>query len=93
MRIITTLLILLATQLQMVAQPAAVKNAAKSVFTLTAFNKDGDITGSSHGIFVDNDGTAISDWSVFDGAHHAVVIDANGKKDGCRLYLRCQRNL
>lgn len=80
MRIITTLLILLATQLQMVAQPAAVKNAAKSVFTLTAFNKDGDITGSSHGVFINNDGTAISDWSVFDGAHHAVVIDANGKK-------------
>lgn len=71
---------LLAIQLQMVAQPAAVKNAAKSVFTLTAFNKDGDITGSSHGVFIDNEGTAISDWSVFDGAHHAVVIDANGKK-------------
>lgn len=71
---------LLATQLQMVAQPAAVKNAAKSVFTITAFNKNGDITGSSHGVFVDNEGTAISDWSVLDGADHAVVIDANGKK-------------
>ncbi|MBR5083252.1 MAG: serine protease [Prevotella sp.] len=80
MRIIATFLLLLATQLQMVAQPAAVKNAAKSVFTLTAFNKDGDITGSSHGVFIDNEGTAISDWMVFDGADHAIVIDANGKK-------------
>ena len=80
MRIITTLLLLAATQLQVLAQPAAVKNAAKSIFTLTAFNKDGDITGSSHGVFIDNEGTAICDWTVFDGSHHAVVIDASGKK-------------
>ncbi len=80
MRLYITLMILVATQLHISAQPAAVKNAAKSVFSLTAFNKNGDITGSSHGVFIDNDGTAISDWAVFDGADHAIVIDAAGKK-------------
>jgi len=74
------LMLLCMATLGAMAQPAAVKNIAKSVFTLTAFNKEGDITASSHGVFIDNNGTAISDWSAFDGADHAVVIDANGKK-------------
>ncbi len=61
------------------AQPSAVKNAAKSVFTLTTFKADGSLLASSHGIFVDANGTAISDWKSFDGASRAVVVDAAGK--------------
>lgn len=62
------------------AQPAPVKNVAKSVFTLTTFKQDGTLLASSHGVFIDADGTAVSDWSPFVGADKAVVIDANGKK-------------
>ncbi|MBO4659753.1 MAG: tetratricopeptide repeat protein [Prevotella sp.] len=62
------------------AQPSAVKNVAKSVFTLTTFKADGSILSSSHGVFLDNNGTAMSDWSSFDGAATAVVVDANGKR-------------
>ena len=60
------------------AQPSAVKNVAKSVFTLTTFKADGSILASSHGVFIDNNGTAMSDWASFDGAATAVVVDANG---------------
>ena len=62
------------------AQPAAVKTAGKSVFTLTTFKADGSIQGTSRGVFIDNDGTAVSAWTPFAGADHAVVVDASGKR-------------
>ncbi len=78
----TALLAFLATGISIVApaQPAAVKNAAKAVFTLTSFKPDGTLLASSHGVFVDTEGTAISDWSSLDGASKAVVVDASGKR-------------
>ncbi len=68
------------TALHTTAQPTPVKNAYKAVFTLTTFKADGSLLASSHGVFIDNNGTAISDWSSFDGAVSAAVIDANGKR-------------
>ncbi len=62
------------------AQPAAVQNAAKAVFTLTTFNKDGSIHATSRGVFVGTDGEAISTWKPFHGAASAVVVDAKGNK-------------
>lgn len=62
------------------AQPESVKQAAQAVFTLTTFQEDGTILSSSHGVFVGENGEAISPWSPFIGAHKAVVIDTNGKK-------------
>lgn len=59
------------------AQPAAVKKAAQSVFTLTTFNKSGDIVGSTKGVFVGN-GEAVAMWHPFVGADSAVVIDNKG---------------
>ena len=57
------------------AQPAAVKNVAKSVFTLTTFRADGSLLASSHGVFVSETGEAVSDLKPFLGAARAVVID------------------
>ena len=62
------------------AQPAVVKNAAKSVFSLTTFSADGSLLGSGHGVFVGTDGEAVSALKPFDGAARAVVIDAQGNK-------------
>lgn len=70
----------MAAAIHLHAQPAPVKNAAKAVFSLTTFRADGSILESSHGVFIDNNGTAIADWASFVGADHAVVIDATGKK-------------
>lgn len=63
----------------MLAQSTQVQKGAKSVFTLTTFNKDGSIHASSHGVFVGKDSEAISTWAPFVGADHAIVVDANGK--------------
>lgn len=71
----------------MFAQSSAVQKAAKSVFTLTTFNKDGSIHASSHGVFVGADGDAVSAWTPFVGANSAVVVDANGKKMNVKVML------
>ena len=44
----------------LLAQPGSVQKVAKSVFSLTTFNKDGGIIASTQGVFIDNKGTAIS---------------------------------
>lgn len=61
------------------AQPGAVQKSAKSVFTLTTFNKDGNIISSTQGVFIDNKGTAISTFKPFIGAVKASIVDASGK--------------
>ena len=66
--------------LHALAQPAAVKNVAKSVFTLTTFKADGSLLASSHGVFVGSEGEAVSDLKPFLGAAKAVVVDAKGNK-------------
>ena len=80
MKRIFTILCILMSLAQVYGQPSGVKNASKSVFTLTTFKADGSILSSSHGVFLDNNGTAMSDWSSFEGASTAVVVDASGKR-------------
>jgi tetratricopeptide (TPR) repeat protein len=65
---------------RLAAQPSAVKNVGKSVFTLTTFRADGSLLGSSHGVFVSETGEAVSDLKPFIGAARAVVIDQKGKQ-------------
>lgn len=61
------------------AQPGPVQKLAKSVFTLTTFNKNGDIIASTQGVFIDNKGTAISTFKPFVGATKASIVDASGR--------------
>lgn len=63
----------------LMAQPSAVVKAAKSVFTLTTFNKDGGIISSTQGVFIDSKGTCIATFKPFIGAVKATVVDATGK--------------
>ncbi len=79
MRKIATFILTMTATVCLVAQPTPVKNVAKAVFTLTTFKADGSLLASSHGVFIDANGTGISDWAPFDGASRAVVMDATGK--------------
>jgi len=63
-----------------VAQPAWVKKATKSVFTLKTFAADGSLIASSNGFFTGSNGEAVSNFAPFKGASRAVVIDAQGKE-------------
>lgn len=62
------------------AQPSQVKKAAKNMFKLTTFAKDGTILHNGYGVFVGEDGTCLSNWSPFVGAYTANVIDVAGRK-------------
>lgn len=62
------------------AQTSAVKNAAKSVFKLTTYNADGSVIATSNGVFVGNNGEAISDLKPFIGAAKATVTDTKGRE-------------
>ena len=75
------LLILLGVMpLVAMAQPSWVKKATKSVFTLKTFAEDGSLIGSSNGFFTSDKGDAVSNYTPFNGASRAVVIDASGKE-------------
>ena len=50
------------------AQPAAVKKAANTTFTLTTFDAKGSILSTSNGVFVSNNGICVSAWKPFVGA-------------------------
>ena len=73
------LLELMLSVISVSAQPGAVQKVAKSVFTLTTFNKEGGIIASTQGVFIDNKGTAISTFKPFVGAAKATVVDASGR--------------
>ncbi len=59
---------------------AQIESASTSVFSLTTFKKDGTLLASTHGVFLGNNGEAVSSWKPFVGADSAVVIDAKGNQ-------------
>lgn len=59
-------------------QSKQVKKAAASIFRLTTFKTDGTLLASTNGVFINDNGEAISAFYPFVGADSAVVIDTNG---------------
>lgn len=62
------------------AQSVNMTKVASRIFTLTTFNVDGSIHGSTHGVFTGTQGEAIAPWHVFEGAVRATVIDNKGQQ-------------
>ena len=79
-RILLILFTLHCSLFTLFAQPAWVKKATKSVFTLKTFADDGSLIASSNGFFTGADGEAVSNFTPFKGAVRAVIIDAQGKE-------------
>ncbi len=79
-RKISSLFIALICAMCVWAQPAPVKKAAASVFSLTTFDKDGAIIGTTHGVFTGHNGEAMAMWHPFIGAVRAVAVDAKGNQ-------------
>ena len=61
------------------AQPSKVKNAYKAIFTLNTYNAKNELIGTSHGVFIKDNGEAISDLKPFLGASKATITDSKGK--------------
>lgn len=85
----TLLIITCALLAQMVSAqtPKWAANAKKAVFSIVTYDKDNNIKATGNGFYIDNQGTALSDYSLFEGASRAVIINANGKQQPVEVIL------
>lgn len=60
--------------------PKWANKAKKAVFSIITYNKDNQILNTGNGFYIDEQGTAVSDYSLFKGADHAVIVTADGKE-------------
>ena len=77
MWIITCCLI---AQLASAQAPKWAEKAKKAVFSIVTYDKENKIKGTGNGFYIDAQGTALSDYSLFEGAERAVIINADGKQ-------------
>lgn len=61
--------------------------AKKAVFSVVTYDKDNKILNTGNGFYIDEKGTAVSDFGLFKNAHRAVVVTAEGKELPVTLIL------
>lgn len=67
--------------------PKWLDKTRSAVFSLIAYDADGKMLHLGNGFFIGEDGTAIADYSVFEGAQRAVVVDAQGRQMEVEMIL------
>ena len=77
----------LLAQLVSAQTPKWAANAKKAVFSIVTYDKDNNIKATGNGFYIDNQGTALSDYSLFEGATRAVIINANGNQQPVEVIL------
>ena len=60
--------------------PKWANKARKAVFSVITYNKENQILNTGNGFYIDENGTAVSDYTLFKGAERAVVVTADGKE-------------
>lgn len=60
--------------------PKWAEKAKKAVFSIITYDKDNKMKGTGNGFYIGVDGTALSDYTLFEGAKRAVIITADGKE-------------
>lgn len=60
--------------------PKWADKAKKAVFSIVTYDKENKIKNTGNGFYIDNNGTALSDYSLFEDAERAVIINADGKE-------------
>lgn len=78
-RILFTLL-LTALSATLAAQPKWVKKARKAQLNFITYDANSQLLHSTNGFLIDENGTAVTDYSSFKGAARAVAIDEKGKQ-------------
>lgn len=85
----TLLIVTCALLVQLVSAqtPKWAANAKKAIFSIVTYDKDNNIKATGNGFYIDNQGTALSDYSLFEGATRAVIINANGNQQPVEAIL------
>ena len=60
--------------------PKWAEKAKKAVFSIVTYDNENKIKGTGNGFYIDAQGTALSDFTLFEGAERAVIINADGKQ-------------
>lgn len=60
--------------------PKWVEKAKRAVVSVVTYDKDGRMLHSGNGFFIADDGTALSDYSLFKDAARAVVVTPEGRE-------------
>ena len=60
--------------------PKWAEKARKAIISVVTYDKDNKIMNTGNGFFIKANGTAIADYSLFEGAQRAVVINSDGKE-------------
>ena len=79
-KILTVLVCCLMAQWAGAQPPKWVEKARKAVFSIVTYDKNNQIKGTGNGFYIDAQGTALSDYTLFEGAERAVIINADGKE-------------
>ena len=58
--------------------PKWAENARKAIFSIITYDKNDKIKSTGNGFYIDKAGIALSDYSLFDGAERATVINGDG---------------
>ena len=74
-------------QLVSAQTPKWAANAKKAIFSIVTYDKDNNIKATGNGFYIDNQGTALSDYSLFEGATRAVIINSNGNQQPVEAIL------
>lgn len=70
----------LIAQLVSAQAPKWADKAKKAVFSIVTYDKENKIKGTGNGFYIDAKGAALSDYTLFEGAERAVIINADGKQ-------------
>ena len=68
------------TQLASAQAPKWADKAKKAVFSVVTYDQENKIKGTGNGFYIDVQGTALSDYTLFENANRAVIINADGKQ-------------
>ena len=60
--------------------PKWAEKARKAVFSIVTYDKENQIKGTGNGFYIDAKGVALSDYTLFENAERAVIINADGKQ-------------
>lgn len=60
--------------------PKWADKAKKAVFSVVTYDKDNKIKNTGNGFYINENGTALSDYTLFEGAERAVIINADSKE-------------
>lgn len=86
-KILFILVCCIATSWTYAQAPKWADKAKKAVFSIVTYDKDNKIKNTGNGFYINENGTALSDYTLFEGAERAVIINADSKELPVRRIL------